>query len=161
LVTFKSGGARRSFSLPQETTVIGRREDCDIRIPLGEVSRKHCRLIMEADALRVEDLGSSNGTFLNGQRVQESVVQPGDRLQIGPVAFTVQINGVPADDEIQPAAPALPTDDTQSGATPPSGAAGESAIEDFLLNDDDKQNPDDAGLNLDLEELEDPGPKNP
>ncbi|HEX2974108.1 MAG TPA: FHA domain-containing protein [Tepidisphaeraceae bacterium] len=140
---------------------IGRREDCDIRIPLGEVSRKHCRLIMQGDALRLEDLGSSNGTFLNGQRVQESVVQPGDRLQIGPVAFTVQINGVPADDEIQPAAPPRPTDETQTGSTSPAGAAGESAIEDFLLNDDDKQNPDDAGLNLDLEELEDPGPKNP
>ncbi|MGE5610201.1 MAG: FHA domain-containing protein [Bacillota bacterium] len=164
LVTFKKGGARRSFSLPQETTVIGRREDCDIRIPLGEVSRKHCRLIMEGDALRVEDLGSSNGTFLNGARVQESPVQPGDQLQIGPVVFTVQINGVPADDEIQPAAPAAPSDDTRTGGAAPGGAAGESAIENFLLGDeDDKSNAADEGVNLDLEELEEkqrPGPTN-
>lgn len=164
LVTFKKGGARRSFSLPQETTVIGRREDCDIRIPLGEVSRKHCRLIMEADTLRLEDLGSSNGTFLNGARVQASAVQPGDQLQIGPVVFTIQIDGVPADDQIQPAAAVSSNEDTRAGATAPAGSAGESAIENFLLGDDDDQLNADEDINLDLEELQDkphPGSSNP
>jgi pSer/pThr/pTyr-binding forkhead associated (FHA) protein len=102
LVMFRPEGDRRSFSITRELTVVGRREDCDFRIPLGEISRKHCRLIRDGDTLRIEDLGSSNGTYHNGNRVQEAVLQPGDTLQIGPVVFVVQIDGVPADDELQP-----------------------------------------------------------
>ncbi len=106
LVMFKADGERRSFSLARDITVLGRREDCDLRIPLGEVSRKHCRLIKEGDVLRLEDLGSSNGTLYNGERIQEAYVQPGDTIQIGPIAFIVQIDGAPADEELQPVASA-------------------------------------------------------
>ncbi|HEY7090668.1 MAG TPA: FHA domain-containing protein [Tepidisphaeraceae bacterium] len=102
LAMFRSDGDRRSFSLHKDLTIIGRREDCDLRIPLGEISRKHCRLIKENDALRVEDLGSSNGTYHNGERIQEAVIQAGDTIQVGSIAFVVQIDGVPADDELQP-----------------------------------------------------------
>lgn len=102
LAMFKSDGERRSFSLHKETTVIGRREDCDLRIPLGEISRKHCRLINDGESLRVEDMGSSNGTFHNGQRVQEATIQPGDTVQVGSIGFVVQIDGTPADEELQP-----------------------------------------------------------
>ena len=102
LVMFRNDGERRSFSITREMTVIGRRQDCDLMIPLGEISRKHCRIIRDGDSLRLEDLGSSNGTFHNGRRVQESVMAAGDTIQVGPVSFVVQIDGVPADDEIQP-----------------------------------------------------------
>lgn len=108
LVMFRSDGERRSFSLARDITVIGRREDCDLRIPLGEISRKHCRLVRDGDSLRLEDLGSSNGTYHNGQRVQEATLGPGDSVQVGPVIFVLQIDGVPADEEMTPvvAAPA-------------------------------------------------------
>ena len=102
LVMFKNDGERRSFSISREMTVIGRRQDCDLMIPLGEISRKHCRIIRDGDSLRLEDLGSSNGTFHNGRRVQEAVLEPGDTVQVGPVSFVVQVDGVPAEDEIQP-----------------------------------------------------------
>jgi pSer/pThr/pTyr-binding forkhead associated (FHA) protein len=102
LVMFRADGERRSFSIVRDMTVIGRREDCDLRIPLGEVSRKHCRLIKDGDVVRLEDLGSSNGTYHNGQRVQEAVLAPGDNVQVGPVTFVVQIDGLPADDDLQP-----------------------------------------------------------
>jgi len=102
LVMFRNDGERRSFSLSREMMVIGRRQDCDLMIPLGEISRKHCRIIRDGDALRLEDLGSSNGTFHNGRRIQEAVLEPGDTVQVGPVSFVVQIDGVPAEDEIQP-----------------------------------------------------------
>jgi pSer/pThr/pTyr-binding forkhead associated (FHA) protein len=117
LVMFKSDGSRRSFSLHKQTTVVGRREDCDVRIPLGEISRKHCRLIREGDELKVEDLGSSNGTFINGQRVQAATLNAGDTVQIGPVVFVVQLDGVPGDDELTPFTsekPATVTGDTAS-----------------------------------------------
>jgi pSer/pThr/pTyr-binding forkhead associated (FHA) protein len=119
LVMFRPEGDRRSFSITRETTVVGRREDCDFRIPLGEISRKHCRLIKDGDALRIEDLGSSNGTYHNGTRVQEATLSPGDTLQIGSVVFVVQIDGVPADDELQPVATASAGRDGHSVETAP------------------------------------------
>ena len=102
LVMFRSDGERRSFSMARDMTVIGRREDCDLRIPLGEVSRKHCRIVRDGDTLKLEDLGSSNGTFLNGQRVQEAMLSPGDTIQVGPVVFVLQVDGQPSDDELRP-----------------------------------------------------------
>jgi pSer/pThr/pTyr-binding forkhead associated (FHA) protein len=102
--------------LTKTTSVIGRREDCDLRIPLAEVSRKHCRIIVEEDLLRLEDLGSSNGTYVNNQRVQEAAINPGDILTVGPVSMVVQINGVPADEEIQPMEVNPNTDTSLSGS---------------------------------------------
>src|SRR5437879_3214368 len=102
LVMFRADGERRSFSVTSDMTVIGRREDCDLRIPLGDVSRKHARLVRDGDALRLEDLGSSNGTYLNGQRVQEAILIAGDSVQIGPVVFALQIDGMPADEDLRP-----------------------------------------------------------
>jgi len=102
LVMFRADGERRSFSVTRDMTVVGRREDCDLRIPLGEVSRKHCRFVRDGDMLRVEDLGSSNGTYVNGQRVQEATLTPGDSVQVGPVVFVLQVDGEPADEELTP-----------------------------------------------------------
>jgi predicted component of type VI protein secretion system len=104
LVMIRSDGERRSFSIARDMTVVGRREDCDLRIPLGEISRKHCRLVRDGEALRLEDLGSSNGTFHNGERIQESILGAGDTIQIGPVVFVLQLDGVPADEDLQPVA---------------------------------------------------------
>ena len=120
LVMFRSDGERRSFSITRDMTVIGRREDCDLRIPLGDVSRKHCRLVRDGDLLRLEDLGSSNGTYLNGQRVQESLLTPGDSIQIGPVVFVLQVDGVPADDELHP----VTVEAAEAPAPSPSGDLG-------------------------------------
>src|SRR5678816_3257623 len=85
MVMFRADGQRRSFSITRDMTVIGRREDCDLRIPLGDVSRKHCRIIKDASSIRVEDLGSSNGTYRNGERIQQCEASAGDTIQVGPV----------------------------------------------------------------------------
>lgn len=129
LIMFRSDGERRSFSLTRETTVLGRREDCDLRIPLGEVSRKHCRLVQEGPTLRLEDLGSSNGTYLNGRRIQEAIVNPGDAIQVGPVLFAVQIDGVPPDEDLvapqSGAATTAAPEESSAQATMESGEVGE------------------------------------
>ena len=114
LVMFRADGERRSFSITRDMSVIGRREDSDLRIPLGDVSRKHCRLIKDGDTLRVEDLGSSNGTYCNGTRVTQSDLAPGDTLQVGPVAFVVQIDGMPADDELSPIVASIAEDGAEA-----------------------------------------------
>jgi predicted component of type VI protein secretion system len=116
LVMFRADGQRRSFSVVRESTIVGRREDCDLRIPLAEVSRKHCRLIRDDMSVRIEDMGSSNGTYHNEQRIQEATLSPGDTVRVGPVTFMVQIDGVPADEEMQPAIP--PMTDSDGTATP-------------------------------------------
>jgi len=102
MVMFRADGQRRSFSITKDMNVIGRREDCDLRIPLSDVSRKHCRMIVNGETINVEDLGSSNGTFINGERIQKADLSAGDTLQVGPVIFVVQMNGFPADDDLQP-----------------------------------------------------------
>jgi pSer/pThr/pTyr-binding forkhead associated (FHA) protein len=100
LVMFKANGNRKDFSIKAGLTVIGRGEDCDLRVPIMSVSRRHCELANEGEAVKVKDLGSSNGTYINNQRVNEAELSAGDRLVIGPIVFTVQINGQP--EEIKP-----------------------------------------------------------
>ena len=95
LVLFKKNGSQKTFPLPSEVTVIGRRQDCDLCIPLMLVSRRHCEVDKEMDAIKLRDLGSRNGTFLNGTRVDETEINPGDYIQIGPVTFAFQIDGKP------------------------------------------------------------------
>jgi len=108
---FSSDGERKRFPIGRDMTVIGRREDCDLRIPLSDVSRKHCRLVKEGEAVKIEDLGSSNGTFRNGERVQEATLEAGDTIKVGPVKVVIQIDGVPEDDELRPFEPAVVDDE--------------------------------------------------
>lgn len=126
LVMFKDN-ERREFPLSGEKTVIGRRQDCQLRIPTKDVSRQHCVLMIDDTSLVAKDLGSSNGTFVNGKRIAESELKPGDRLRLGPVTFVVQINGKPA--EIKPEDVTL-----QSTAEPTAAADDE---ETFDLNEED------------------------
>ena len=130
LVMFRPDGRRRSFPVSREQTTIGRRPDCDLRIPLTDVSRKHCRLKLDAAGLQVSDLGSSNGTWVNGRRVSEEDLDPGDTLRIGPVKFIVQIDGEPALDGPPPAGRAEdPLSDTADAA----GEGGEGGAADESL----------------------------
>jgi pSer/pThr/pTyr-binding forkhead associated (FHA) protein len=106
LVLFKKGGSQKSFSLPDSTTVIGRRGDCDLCIPLKTVSRRHCQLNQDKETINIRDLGSRSGTFLNGKRIDEAAVKAGDYIRIGPLIFGLQINGRP--ENIVPPKPAKP-----------------------------------------------------
>lgn len=105
LINFRPDGSRRSLSLSKAISIIGRRPDSDLRIPLANVSRQHCRIVKDDQAARVEDLGSSNGTMLNYERVSLAVLQPGDVLSIGGLDFVIQINGSPLDSELTPPSP--------------------------------------------------------
>ncbi len=104
LVMFTEKGERREFKVkssggPDKAT-IGRNKECDIQIALGVVSRRHCEVTLKGDKLAVRDLGSSNGTYVNNKRVQEAEIAAGETLTIGPVIFTLVINGQPQ--EVKP-----------------------------------------------------------
>ncbi|MFH0983717.1 MAG: FHA domain-containing protein [Planctomycetota bacterium] len=97
LVMFRENGSRVEFPLAKPVTTIGRKDTCDIRIPLAEVSRKHTEVHVDEVSIRVKDAGSANGTYVNNRRVVEEKLAPGDHLIIGPVVFTVQVDGDPND----------------------------------------------------------------
>jgi pSer/pThr/pTyr-binding forkhead associated (FHA) protein len=97
LVLLKTNGTTRTFPLPGNVTVVGRQQECDLCIPLMVVSRRHCEINQDGGVLRVRDLGSRNGTLVNGKKIADAVLNPGDTLQIGPVSLAVQIDDVGAD----------------------------------------------------------------
>ena len=75
---------------PGTVKTIGRAVPADFILDAAMLSRVHCRLSAGADdALHVEDLESTNGTHVNGQRIEKSPLHTGDVLTIGRVAFTV------------------------------------------------------------------------
>ncbi len=93
LVVLATEAQGSHYSLHQQhATVIGRKAYCDVVLPRGTVSRKHARVFFENGQFRIEDLGSSNGTFLNGRRVDApSTLNDGDRINISdiPLAFCI------------------------------------------------------------------------
>ncbi len=100
LVMFREDGSRKVFALREGVSTIGRKTDCDIRVPLAIVSRRHAEVSVGEEGVSIKDLGAANGTYLNNQRVQEEELEPGDQIVIGPVVFTVQIDGQPPDEEL-------------------------------------------------------------
>ncbi len=70
--------------LPQDgTIVIGRAGDSDLRVNDGDTSRRHAKIECRPDAHTLHDLASTNGTFVNGHKISEHVLEAGDRIGIG------------------------------------------------------------------------------
>lgn len=84
----KRRGTKLVLSKPE--IIIGRDEGCGLRLAARDVSRQHCRLLVEGNVCRVEDLGSQNGTLVNNEPISGLVVlKPGDRIVIGPLELLV------------------------------------------------------------------------
>ena len=75
--------------LPGAIKTVGRAPRADFVVDAPLVSRLHCRLTLRDDGVLVEDLESTNGTFVNGERVQKGLLASGDRLRVGRVEFAV------------------------------------------------------------------------
>jgi pSer/pThr/pTyr-binding forkhead associated (FHA) protein len=84
--------------------LIGREADCDLR-PAGEfVSRHHCALLLDGFTLRVRDLGSKNGTFVNGHRIAAAAVpllHNADLISVGETTFIIELSPQPHEPEDQ------------------------------------------------------------
>src|SRR5262245_27965844 len=91
LVVAKGKTAVKEIPLGSVQTIIGRRNDCALRIPSPLVSRQHCELKCNGSQLVVRDLGSSNGTFVNGSKVKQKQLKSGDTLGVGPITFIVKL----------------------------------------------------------------------
>lgn len=77
------------------TTVLGRHADCDIRINSEGISRRHAEIVVTNDGLLVRDLNSSNGTFVNGEKVTEAQLKVGDEVRFDALRFLVQNPALP------------------------------------------------------------------
>lgn len=95
LVTFLKSGLPWAFTLKPGSMVIGRKEGVDLRIQMGKISREHCRISLGPHGAVLRDLDSRNGTYLNGIKISEAKLKPGDLIKLGPIVFMVQIDGVP------------------------------------------------------------------
>ncbi len=81
--------------LNRQKFLIGREEDCQLRPNSDLVSRHHCVIAVDDFTVRIRDLGSTNGTFVNNQRITTQVVlKQGDLIKIGKLAFEMQIRTV-------------------------------------------------------------------
>lgn len=81
---------RLTFRLPPGAVkTIGRSPGAEFIVDAALVSRLHCQLTATADALHVKDLGSTNGTFINGRRIQAAQLNDGDRLAVGRLELIV------------------------------------------------------------------------
>jgi pSer/pThr/pTyr-binding forkhead associated (FHA) protein len=139
-VHVRSDGQQQAVPLKQGRMLIGRQEDCQIRIPAASVSRHHCEVVTSGSGVRIKDLGSSNGTFVNGQRVEEADLTAGDVLEIGTMLFVVRIDGDPG--AIDPEAIGQRVRSAATNAAAGSGDApssDDSSVDfDFDFSDDDE-----------------------
>jgi predicted component of type VI protein secretion system len=113
-----------SILLDKGILLIGRHPECDIQIDSRKVSRRHCCIGQAGDYLVVRDLGSTNGIRINGVRVLEGRLRPGDELTIGNTRFQVRWDSL-----VPGAVPRPPA----AAKEPPPRPAAPAAVADDLL----------------------------
>jgi len=81
---------RQRITLTKESTLVGRNPACDITLDHGSISRQHCLMQITDRGLHIKDLGTTNGTKINGSSITEGYVNPGDQLTMGHLVFVVE-----------------------------------------------------------------------
>src|SRR5262245_41187353 len=77
----------------KDLTLVGRKEECDLCLDHKSVSKMHCVIVKTDGLLLLRDLGSTNGTRVNGQRVRRAALLPNDQLSIASYKFRVHFGG--------------------------------------------------------------------
>ena len=78
------------IALDRAVVLVGRHRWCHVLIASPRVSRRHCRLALDRDGVLVRDLGSTNGTRINGRRIDRGVLRPGDELSIAHCRYLLE-----------------------------------------------------------------------
>jgi pSer/pThr/pTyr-binding forkhead associated (FHA) protein len=101
LVRVTKNGVATPVPLTRSKTLIGRLDDCHIRVPVAGISRKHCEITIDDGSIVVNDLGSSNGTYVNQEKISSEPVSAGDLISFGGLVFLVTVNGEPGDIDVE------------------------------------------------------------
>jgi predicted component of type VI protein secretion system len=96
LVILSEGMTGRSHELTAEKTTIGRLEDNTFTIGDPSVSSHHCEVLMRGGEIIVRDLNSTNGTYINGERITEAPLKPGQILRLGQVELRLETEATAA-----------------------------------------------------------------
>jgi predicted component of type VI protein secretion system len=90
LVVLSEGLTGKSHELKVEKTTIGRLEDNNFQIAEASVSSHHCEILLKGKDIVVKDLGSTNGTFINGEKISEGTLKPGQILRLGQIEMRLE-----------------------------------------------------------------------
>jgi pSer/pThr/pTyr-binding forkhead associated (FHA) protein len=77
------------LDITKDMTLVGRKDECDIRLDHKSVSKMHCVIVKTDGLLLLRDLGSTNGTRVNGQRIRRAALLPNDQVTIASFKFRV------------------------------------------------------------------------
>src|ERR1700742_2541775 len=106
LVVLSAGFNGRTHELNVDKTTIGRVEDNTFQIADASVSSHHCEIMLRGSDVVIHDLGSTNGSFINGEKISESVLNPGKTLNLGQIELQLAPDGGPMPAMKPAAAPA-------------------------------------------------------
>src|SRR6266699_729368 len=90
LVVLSAGMTGRSHELKVDKTTIGRVEDNTFQIAEPSVSSHHCEVLLRGNEVIVRDLNSTNGSFINGEKITEKALKPGQTLRLGQIEMRLE-----------------------------------------------------------------------
>lgn len=96
LVVLSEGLTGRSHELKVDKTTVGRLEDNSFQISEQSVSSHHCEVLLKGNDVIVKDLDSTNGTYINGEKISEKVLKAGQILRLGNVEARLETDGASA-----------------------------------------------------------------
>ncbi len=96
LVLLSAGMTGRTLDLKLDKTTIGRVEDNAFQIAEPSVSSHHCEVLLKGSEVIIHDLNSTNGTFINGEKITERAIKPGQILRLGQVEMRLETDAPPA-----------------------------------------------------------------
>jgi serine/threonine protein kinase len=90
-VIFRSTSSEQLIRITRPISVVGRTSECDVVLRASDISKQHCRITIEADSVTIEDLGSANGIFVNGQKIRKAQLEDRDHVSFADHEFKVRI----------------------------------------------------------------------
>lgn len=117
LVILSQGMAGRSHELKADRTTIGRVDDNLFPIAEASVSSHHCEVLLRGSDVVIHDLNSTNGTFINGEKVTESVLKPGQTLRLGQVELRLEAEGAAGSAPAPASTPGAPASSKKAEST--------------------------------------------
>jgi predicted component of type VI protein secretion system len=115
-------GSIPAIPLHRPVLLIGRHPECDVRIDLPKISRRHCCLALAYDRVLIRDLGSHNGLRVNGRLVEEARLHAGDEVAIGPLIYRLELEVAKPSNPTYPASRPAPVP-VPAAEKPPVGSS--------------------------------------